>query len=466
MNKENLFGMETNVAVRGYVALLKNAILLRYGIDPKERIPLGFKPSSLFPDLDIIQKGEGQAIDKGVVVGTVRMGYGHHRMAFSLYSWILANKGKPFLHDLLAIDSKEATAIKEIDGLYSQMSRVSSEWGGITEWLWGQITAAGNINSLLLSLGLAENYTNMMDTINRDLPYISTYPLNGQIAVASGFKKVIHLIPDNYPQYYLLVPEALNLVQSPASYLKFIEMGIPKENLLIAGHWVSHAISSNINRDSEYRIARIEQKKPVRIVLPIGGAGAQKGYTLKLLGLLKDKVKSGEIFLFINTGDHKTIFEAIKEELEKLTLDYRVVSDWKGLLDFCRENDFSNPETPKNAPITLFNYENYYEAFTTTDYLIRVSDILASKPSELAFYPVPKLFIRRVGDHEAASAFRSMELGEGTTECREPEHAIEMIKLLTEQSAILLRMNECVIRNERDGIYDGAKKAVEIAMNS
>ena len=90
--------------------------------------------------------------------------------------------------------------------------------------------------------------------------------------------------------------------------------------------------------------------------------------------------------------------------------------------------------------------------------------ILVTKPSELAFYPVPKIFIRRVGDHEAASAFRSMELGEGTTECREPEHAFEMVKLLTEQNQILQRMNECVIRNARDGIYDGAKNAVEMAV--
>ena len=41
---------------------------------------------------------------------------------------------------------------------------------------------------------------------------------------------------------------------------------------------------------------------------------------------------------------------------------------------------------------------------------IPVADILCCKPSELAFYPVPKLMIRRVGDHEAHSATRAVRL--------------------------------------------------------
>ena len=75
-------------------------------------------------------------------------------------------------------------------------------------------------------------------------------------------------------------------------------------------------------------------------------------------------------------------------------------------------------------------------------------------------FPIPKIFIRRVGDHEAASAFRSMELGEGTMECREPEHAIEMLELFLEKSGIFNRMNECIIRNAREGVYDGSKNAI------
>jgi hypothetical protein len=96
---------------------------------------------------------------------------------------------------------------------------------------------------------------------------------------------------------------------------------------------------------------------------------------------------------------------------------------------------------------------------------MEVADVLVTKPSELAFFPIPKIFIRRVGDHEAASAFRSMELGEGTMECREVEHAVEMIRLFSETDGIFTRMNECIIRNAREGIYNGAKFSVELAIS-
>ncbi|HMW05921.1 MAG TPA: hypothetical protein PK079_10585 [Leptospiraceae bacterium] len=466
MNKEKLFGIKPNFLTVAYSNFIKSAIFLRYSINPEQKILLGSKPSPILKDLEIFQKGNGVKVENGILVGTVRMGYGHHRMAYALYSWVLAKKVKPYLHDLLGIESNEAVAIKEIDGLYSQMSRLSSEWGGIVEWAWGQITAQGNIGSLYVSTILAESYTNMMSDLPRSMPYISTYPLNGQIAVEAGFKNVIHLIPDNFPQYYLLVPGAMNLVQSPASYHKFIDMGVPKENLQIAGHWVSEPIVTNVEADSKARLERIEKQKPKRLLLAIGGAGAQKNYTINFIEKIKNKLKNGELHLFINAGDHGTLFDTLKEEFEKMGLHYNIVSNWNDLLEFCKTNTIDSTTESKLAPITIFHYTTYFEAFTTTDYLIRVSDILVTKPSELAFYPIPKLFIRRVGDHEAASAFRSMELGEGTTECREPEHAFEMVKLLTEQSSILQRMNECVIRNAKDGIYDGAKNAVEMAMKS
>ena len=125
--------------------------------------------------------------------------------------------------------------------------------------------------------------------------------------------------------------------------------------------------------------------------------------------------------------------------------------------------------------MTLFAYDDYFPAVATTDLLCRVADVLCCKargpptqlhsiscskllphlapqPSELAFYPIPKLMIRRVGDHEvrytrdargcardvfevhlrsavtgasmmsrrqAYSALRASELGDGTLELRE-----------------------------------------------
>ena len=95
---------------------------------------------------------------------------------------------------------------------------------------------------------------------------------------------------------------------------------------------------------------------------------------------------------------------------------------------------------------------------------MRVSDVLVTKPSELAFVPVPKLHIRRVGDHEAASARRSAEIGDGTLEYREVDDAVRMATLLAAGPEFVEPMNERIIDNGRRGVYDGARQAVRHAL--
>ena len=46
--------------------------------------------------------------------------------------------------------------------------------------------------------------------------------------------------------------------------------------------------------------------------------------------------------------------------------------------------------------IHAFAHKNIFEAVYCTNLLMRSCDVIVTKPSELAFYPVPKLFIKRV----------------------------------------------------------------------
>ena len=62
----------------------------------------------------------GTPANKPVVVGTIRMGFGHHRIAYSASSWALGTGMQTVFHDLLAIDSPEATLIHEADNMYSK----------------------------------------------------------------------------------------------------------------------------------------------------------------------------------------------------------------------------------------------------------------------------------------------------------------------------------------------------------
>ena len=95
---------------------------------------------------------------------------------------------------------------------------------------------------------------------------------------------------------------------------------------------------------------------------------------------------------------------------------------------------------------------------------MRSSDICVTKPSELAFYPVPKLLIKRVGGHEAYGALRAAEVGDGTIECETVERTLQMLDLMINEKEILTMFCNCIIKNNEIGIYNGAYKAVELAV--
>ena len=86
-----------------------------------------------------------------IVVGTIRMGFGHHRIAYAAASHGVDSGRTTYFHDLLNIDSPEATLIKDMDALYSKGSRLATELGGAVEKLWGSFTKGGDENALRVS---------------------------------------------------------------------------------------------------------------------------------------------------------------------------------------------------------------------------------------------------------------------------------------------------------------------------
>jgi hypothetical protein len=89
---------------------------------------------------------------------------------------------------------------------------------------------------------------------------------------------------------------------------------------------------------------------------------------------------------------------------------------------------------------------------------------MVTKPSELAFYPVPKLLIRRVGAHEAYGALRSAEIGDGTIECRTFSQVKNMIDMLMAERANISAMCENIIKANKIKIYDGGYEVVKTAV--
>ena len=113
--------------------------------------------------------------------------------------------------------------------------------------------------------------------------------------------------------------------------------------------------------------------------------------------------------------------------------------------------------------IHVFLHDDFFSAVYSTNLLMRVSDVMITKPSELSFYPVPKLFIQRVGRHEAWGAIRGSEIGDGTIETASETGLFRTLKLLIEEDDLGKLYNANILRNWRDGVYDGAYNAVKLA---
>lgn len=432
-----------------------------------------------------------------IVIGTIRMGFGHHRIAYAACSWALAGDKdnilsytdsaltvkdnvttKVYFHDLLSIKSEEADLLKATDILYSKLSRISSNLGSIAEKVWGKAMLCGDDDALRISGLFARHLTPLIKSFPKDTPIIATHCYVALAAVAAGFTNIINLVIDNHAQWFVVVPGCLNLVQGPVNYQNFLRMGVKEKNIRVAGHWVPRDLALNIPDDCARRISRakysqnlseitMERKhlKPRRILISIGGAGAQRKFVVQLLRSLIDMLKEGKVQLFLNCGDHKHMFNAFVRVLTKSGLSerYEHINTIHEVEQF-RDRLLKEYNEPTH-PVAVFSFEEYFPAVITTDILSRVTDILACKPGELAFYPVPKLLIRRVGDHEQYSATRSAELGDGTLEARSIDECLKNINLFIKNSDLLVYLNHMIIKNYNIGIYDGCKNAVQIALD-
>lgn len=241
-------------------------------------------------------------------------------------------------------------------------------------------------------------------------------------------------------------------------------MGVQPKELQWAGHWCPFDMVDNIDEDCARRTDRANAGKPLRILIPVGGAGAQKKFIIKFVRALAPYVKEDRVQLFLNAGDHSHMKTAFLQVLDECGLDFEMVQTTEAVIAFQQRLLIAKNEPPKN--VTLFAFDEYFPAVATTDIICRVTDILSCKPSELAFYCVPKLHIRRVGDHEAASAKRSSELGDGTLEARELEDAVAYLEMFLTSPDLLISMNQSIVSNNKIDIYHGCRRAVEIVTSN
>ncbi len=307
--------------------------------------------------------------------------------------------------------------------------------------------------------------------VPKDVPVVATHAWPAQAAVHAGMKYVVNAIPDNWPMALHLSEGSVHTIQCRNAYMgyrvlngmnkKNICKPMPQEALVYTGHYIDYELVSNIEKDCAARIDRRKNGKPMRFLLTIGGAGAQKEIFADIIRHLIPAIKQNRAALYVNVGDYRNVWDQLIQEIPEMkALVTEHMDNWDDTIAF------SEKALDCNEAITGihgFYHGDIFEAVYATNLLMRSCDVLVTKPSELAFYPVPKLFIKRVGKHEMWGAIHSAEIGDGTLECRDIPHILQMVDQFMD-TYILDEMCENIVLNKSMGIYDGAKKVIELAM--
>lgn len=407
-----------------------------------------------------------------VIVGNIRMGFGHYRISMAMASAAHAMGYTPYWLDLASFHGTTgAQMIAHQNDLYSLGSRLSQKVGLFNKVVWEPLNSEGfrKLSYNAADQKNAELCVPIFRDIDKDTPYVGTHVWPSQAAVHAGMTHVVNAIPDNWPMALHLAEGSIHTVQTPSAYLGYHQLRgmdptrqlnpMPEGSLFYTGHYVDHELVSNIHADCERRRTRVQDMGPVRYLLSVGGAGAQQDLFAAIITHILPYVRAGAATLFVNVGDHRNVWEALKKEVQGLAgLAEEHFDDFSSVDAFAR--DALDGEV---SGVHAFCDEDIFSAVYSSNVLMRCSDMLITKPSEFSFYPVPKLMIHRVGGHEAWGAIRAAEVGDGTYEMDDTNEVLGMIDSFQNDRALIPFMCDRIEAANAQGIYDGAYKVIELA---
>lgn len=473
----------------------QNMFIKKYNYDPQEKYLLSLEDNPylgpIFGLKNIVRSEQGEPIgkEKAVICSTIRMGYGHYRIAMAGVSCARAMGFTPYWLDLLAIPGITTDVIQRCNRNYSFFSRLSQRSRLFNKYVWEAVTTGEPtlpgiswflntftfawpwrfLKTNVKDYKMSELFRNLHQALPADMPVLTAHMWNCMGAVAGGMTNVVDMMFDNWPMAFQLTEGAKHAVQSPSGYYGFRTMRgfdendrilnpVPPEALYYTGHHVDHELVENIEGDCAARLKRMGDNQPRRFLLTMGGAGAQRELFKAIIEHCLPLIRQDKLALFVNLGDHRNNWDWLQVALKDNRNLIQTHFTWEDTQAFADQI-----RTQPAHGLHVFLHDNIFHAVYATNYLMRVVDVMITKPSELAFYPVPKIFNERVGGHEMWGAIRGAELGDGTLETRSVPQTLQAIDLLTHESDLLEMYCHCIVKNKCIGVYDGAYKCVELA---
>ncbi len=484
INKSKLvFGNKIGNATQRFALRYKRFFVKKFGddseVDYKIKAVDDFLLYKLFECKNIVPINAGDMPlvlndDKAVVIGNIRMGYGHYRIAMAMVSAARALGYNPYWFDLSNFENSLCTKVlKYQDKLYSFASRLSQKSRIFNKFFWDPISMNyyKRIEGYAIDQRTTELFMPIFKNLPKKVPFVATHAFCSQGAIHAGMKNVVNAIPDNWPISIHYSEGSVHAVQTPSAYLGYKSLRsmnkrkklqpLPAHAIYYAGHYVDHELVAYIEGDCANRLERAQKKFDKRYLISIGGAGAQRELTADIIKHFIPYIEKNSASLFINVGDHKNVIDYLLKKLANYKHLFNFFDD-----TYCELEAFvEKNKTQKTKGIYFIYNSNIFEAVYATNLLMRFVDCVITKPSEMAFYPVPKIIITRVGGHEMYGAIRTSEIGDGTYECSTKKEIFSMIDHFNNDNSLLKSMCYHIKINKIAGVYDGAYNVIKMALH-
>lgn len=239
----------------------------------------------------VVTRKEGKGSfdeERGVIVGNIRMGFGHYRISMAIASAAHALGYTPYWMDLNSYPETTCTKlISAQNELYSLGSRISQKSKLFNKFVWEPVNYEGfrQLSYNAADQKNAELMAPVYHSVPKDIPVIATHVWPAQAAVHAGMKHVVNAIPDNWPMALHYAQGSLHTVQTHYAYQGYrigngmmkdkVVQAMPPQDLMYTGHYIDHELAANIEKDCEARLSRLKNGEAMRFLLTVGGAGAQ-----------------------------------------------------------------------------------------------------------------------------------------------------------------------------------------------
>jgi hypothetical protein len=418
---------------------------------------------------------------------SVDMGYGHQRAAYPLkdiaYERIItANNDK-------IISKKERSLWERTRDFYEAVSRIKRIplIGQTIFGLYDQIQKISpffpfrdlskpNFSTIrlkrLIDKGFGKSLVEYTSKI--DIPVITTYPVSALMYDYNGKKAYAVVTDTDITRVWVANdPKKSNITYfAPCKHVvvrlkeygvpedKIIETGfpLPKENIgkndeIVKKDLLSRIVNLDpegkfiekykgmiieklgLNKNQKLNAESLKKFKTHKLTLTyaIGGAGAQKDIAIKILNSLHEKIISDEVTINIIVGIRLDLKMYFEEEIKKIKLDEYL-----------------------NKNINIIFALDKKTLFETTNKVLRTTDILWTKPSEMSFYTalgLPIIIAPPIGAHEHYNLEWLEHIGSGFVQ-QNPEFTKDWLYYWIEDGRLADAAMQGFIDAPRRGIYN------------